>query len=128
MTTWTAVKDKLPDDEMTVLLALADGEVWPGFHEGTQWFYLSADPVGVEVLHWAEFPAPPGAGDDATGMGLPTTDQVHKGDLRRVLRDLIATIELHTDCMNNRIDREALDPYIERAEDLLGEKIEEILA
>lgn len=27
MTTWTAVKEALPDDAMTVLLALADGEV-----------------------------------------------------------------------------------------------------
>lgn len=127
MTIWTAVKDHLPDDEMTVLLALADGEVWPGFHEGTQWFYVSADPVGVEVLHWAEFPAPPGAGDEGGGMGVPTTDQVHKGDLRRVLRDLIATIELQTDCMDNTIDRATLDPYIERAEDLLGESLEEIV-
>jgi hypothetical protein len=126
MSTWTAVKDKLPDDEMTVLLALADGEVWPGFHEGGQWFYVSADPVGVEVRHWAEFPAPPGT-DGGSCMGLPTTDEVHKGDLRRILRDLVATIELHTDCMTNSIDRATLDPYIERAEDLLGETIEEIV-
>jgi hypothetical protein len=29
--------------------------------------------------------------------------------------------------MSNQIDREALDPYIERAEDLLGESLEEIV-
>ena len=125
MTTWTATKDKLPDDEMTVLLALADGEVWPGFHEGTQWFYVSADPVGVEVLHWAKFPAPPGSDDNT--VSAPTVDQVHRGDLERVLRDLLATIELQTDCMDNTIDRATLAPYIERAEDLLGETIEEII-
>jgi hypothetical protein len=128
MTAWTATKDQLPDDEMTVLLALADGEVWPGFHEDDKWFYVSADPVGVEVLYWTEFAAHPDSGDAATCMGLPTTDEVHKGDLRRVLRDLIATIELQTDCMDNTIDRATLDPYIERAEDLLGETVEEILA
>lgn len=48
-------------------------------------------------------------------------------DLRRVLRELLATIELHTDCMDGRIDRAALDPYVERAEDLLGETLEEIV-
>jgi hypothetical protein len=59
--------------------------------------------------------------------GGPTTDEVLLGDLKAVLRDLIATIELHTDCMDGRIDRHALDPYIERAEDLLGESLEEII-
>ena len=35
------------------------------------------------------------------------------------LRDLVETIDLFTDCMDNRIDREPLDPYIERAEQIL---------
>ncbi len=35
------------------------------------------------------------------------------------LRDLVATIDLFTDCMDNRIDREPLDQYIERAEQIL---------
>ena len=48
-------------------------------------------------------------------------------DLEACLRDLIATIDLHTDCMDNRIDREPLDDYIARAEDLLGETLEEII-
>lgn len=48
--------------------------------------------------------------------------------LKTVLRDLLATIELHTDCMNNQIDRTALDPYIEKAEKILGERIEDIAA
>ena len=56
-----------------------------------------------------------------------TTDETLQDDIKRCLRDLIATIELHTDCMDGRIDREALDPYIERAEDLLGERLEEII-
>ena len=57
----------------------------------------------------------------------PSVDQVHLDGVKAVLRDLLATIELHTDCMDGRIDRAALDPYIERAEDLLGESIEEII-
>ena len=57
----------------------------------------------------------------------PTTDQVYVSDLKACLADLIATIELHTDCMDGRIERLALDPYIERAEDLLGMTLEEII-
>lgn len=63
----------------------------------------------------------------ATHFGGPTADQVLVGDIRACLRDLVATIELHTDCMDGRIDREALEPYIERAEDLLGETTIEII-
>ena len=69
----------------------------------------------------AEFAAP-----DTWRVGDPTVDQVHLDDVKRVLRDLVATIDLHTDCMSNKIDREALDPWIERAEDLLGQTLEEI--
>lgn len=47
--------------------------------------------------------------------------------IEQALRNLLATIELHTDCMDGRIDRAALDPWIEKAEDLLGETIEEII-
>lgn len=39
--------------------------------------------------------------------------------LETALRDLLATIELHTDCMTGQIDREALDTYIAEAEALL---------
>ena len=35
------------------------------------------------------------------------------------LRDLVATIDLFTDCMDNRIDREPFDQYVERAEQIL---------
>lgn len=40
--------------------------------------------------------------------------------LEDALRNLLATIELHTDCMDGTIDREALDDWIEEAEELLG--------
>lgn len=41
--------------------------------------------------------------------------------LGAALRDLVATIELHTDCMSNEIDRAALEPWLEKAEAVLGE-------
>lgn len=47
--------------------------------------------------------------------------------VEHALRELLATIELHTDCMDNTIDRAALDPFIEQAEQALGTTIEEIL-
>lgn len=52
-----------------------------------------------------------------------TVDETTINDLRGCLRDLICTIDLHTDCMDGSIDREALEPYIERAEELLQERL-----
>jgi hypothetical protein len=54
-------------------------------------------------------------------------DDTFAGDLRSVLRNLLATIELHTDITSGLIDRNALAPYIEQAEDLLGESIGDII-
>ena len=56
---WVDAHKELPDDEMTVLVALADGEVWTGFHEDNQWRFVSADMIEAEVMYWAEFPEPP---------------------------------------------------------------------
>lgn len=39
--TWTKCSDHLPDDEITVLLAFDDGEVWTGFRDGDDWRYRS---------------------------------------------------------------------------------------
>lgn len=48
-----------PDAEQTVLVHLADGEVWTGYLDGDTWRYVSADRIEAEVLHWADFPNPP---------------------------------------------------------------------
>lgn len=42
-----------------------------------------------------------------------------ESQLEKALCDLLATIELHTDCMTGQIDRESLGPYIEIAEALI---------
>ncbi len=57
--TWIDATAELPDDEMTVLVALESGEVWTGFRDGGWWRYVSADLIGEPVTHWAEFTAPP---------------------------------------------------------------------
>ena len=57
---WVSVESRLPDDEQTVLIALDDGEVWTGFVEADQWFFVSGDPISrSNVEHWATFPEPP---------------------------------------------------------------------
>ena len=57
---WVDATKQLPDDDMTVLIALEDGEVWTGFMDSGVWRYVSADAIEGTVTHWAEFPAPPG--------------------------------------------------------------------
>lgn len=56
---WVDARRELPDDDMTVLLALDDGEVWTGFMDAGIWRYVSADAIESTVTHWAEFPDPP---------------------------------------------------------------------
>lgn len=60
---WIAADFDLPDDDITVLMALSDGEVWTGFLDDGKWRYVSADPVdqgeGTTVTHWAHLPAFP---------------------------------------------------------------------
>ena len=57
--TWSPAKRGLPDSDITVLVHLADGEVWTGFHDAGQWRFVSADPISEPVLHWMPFPQPP---------------------------------------------------------------------
>jgi hypothetical protein len=56
---WKSPREEMPDDEITVLLVLDDGEVWTGFRDGDDWRYLSADAIEGEVLWWADMPMTP---------------------------------------------------------------------
>lgn len=56
---WIGVEEDRPDDDITVLIALSDGEVWTGFLDAGQWRFESADPVETPVTHWMHFPPPP---------------------------------------------------------------------
>lgn len=58
---WVEAWRRLPDDELTVLIALDDGEVWTGFLDSGIWRYVSADAIDATVLYWADFPTPPNA-------------------------------------------------------------------
>jgi len=60
MLTWTPTDVSLPDDDMTVLVALDDGEVWPAFLDGETWRYVTDDPIeDARVLFWMHIPAHP---------------------------------------------------------------------
>lgn len=56
---WREAASDPPDDDIVVLMAGADGEVWPGFKIGDQWFDIDATPQDAPT-HWAHIPeAPP---------------------------------------------------------------------
>jgi hypothetical protein len=58
---WVAIADRLPDADLSVMLALDDGEVWPGYLDGDTWRYVTSDPIGARVMYWMDFPEPPAA-------------------------------------------------------------------
>lgn len=58
MVCWIPVIESLPDDDLTVILAV-DGEPWTGFRDGEGWRYVSGDPCEGNVTHWCEFPEVP---------------------------------------------------------------------
>lgn len=59
---WTDAATKLPDDDTLVLIALANGEVWPAFRDYGRWCYTSGMSVEpAHVAHWMHLPPAPGA-------------------------------------------------------------------
>lgn len=56
---WIPVSQALPDDDMDVLIHLADGKVWTGFVDAGVWRYVLGDRIDTPVLHWRPFPDPP---------------------------------------------------------------------
>lgn len=57
---WVPVGTDRPDDEEEVLLALANGEVIPGYLDGEDWRNYGAARLPQAPLFWAKFPLPPG--------------------------------------------------------------------
>lgn len=54
---WTDVSTALPDDDILVLIAMDDGEVWPGVHDYGRWIYVSGAEVKQTVTHRMHLPA-----------------------------------------------------------------------
>lgn len=57
---WKLAADGLPDDEILVLIALNDDDVWTGYRDGDIWRYADAMPITTErVTHWMNLPTHP---------------------------------------------------------------------
>ena len=56
---WHPVDSRLPDADLTVLVALKDDaeDVWLGYLDGETW--RNAEGFPIKVTHWAEIPLPP---------------------------------------------------------------------
>lgn len=55
---WHPTADDPPDDDLVVLTADGDGEVWPDFKLGDQWFDIDAGPMPAP-RYWCHFPEAP---------------------------------------------------------------------
>lgn len=60
--TWIDVTTALPDDDILVLIALDDGEVWPAVRDYGRWIYVSGAEVKQPVTDWMHLPAAPARG------------------------------------------------------------------
>ena len=56
---WIPVAQALPDDDATLLVHMADDEVWAGYLDAGVWRYVSGVRIESPVLHWRPFPDPP---------------------------------------------------------------------
>lgn len=59
---WTAVEERLPDDDITVMVALKDSDepVWFGYHDEAGWHSATdGAPITSMVTHWKPTPEGP---------------------------------------------------------------------
>lgn len=57
---WTIPGDSMPDDDMNVLIAMKDGEVWPAYRSAGVWFYICGGHIEPDrISHWTDFPEAP---------------------------------------------------------------------
>lgn len=58
---WIALAERLPDDDITVMIAMKDGTepVWLGYYDGDCWYSVDATPIRTRVTHWRPMPEGP---------------------------------------------------------------------
>jgi len=66
---WIDVNDALPDDDLMVLVFIADerGTSWPAYHDDNIWMGDEGLPLNRPVTHWRELP------DAPVGFDTPQT-------------------------------------------------------
>ena len=57
--TWKKTADEVPDDDLTVLVQYADGEVELGFLDAGKWRCFDACPAVEVPVFWAQLPGGP---------------------------------------------------------------------
>lgn len=106
---------KLKDSIVTIGHSLPVGmEIWFGRDEGDSRVRMNiVEPNGknAEYAFVNSNPLPV----------FPLVVLLRQRQLEQALRDLLATIELHTDCMSGLIERGVLDDYVDAAEALLAD-------
>jgi hypothetical protein len=58
-TPWIPTTEGQLDDDITVLMALSNNEVWPGYRSDGQWFFITSDPCSETPSHFSEMPRHP---------------------------------------------------------------------
>lgn len=55
---WHRPKEKLPDDETTVLVCVpnADEPIWLGYRDAGKWYWADGTRITQRVAYWAEMP------------------------------------------------------------------------
>jgi len=57
---WIPVDERLPDNDLLVLIAVNDDDAWTGYHINGSWRYSDGFPIDKErVTHWMPMPTPP---------------------------------------------------------------------
>lgn len=57
---WVPVTKQLPDDDLSVLAAFNDGDVWPMYRTGGEWIDHTGLKVATDrITHWMHFPEAP---------------------------------------------------------------------
>lgn len=57
---WTPVDERLPDNDLLVLIAVNDDDTWTGYHINGAWRYSDGFPIEKErVTHCMPMPTPP---------------------------------------------------------------------
>lgn len=122
--TWTACSERMPDDEITVLMftpATKGDEVWPGFHDGDGWHCASADQCSHEVTHWAHIPAGPNMTPQSSSMTKKSANEDLFSDLAQEIVE-----RLEREVVGREIDWRDIE-LIDTVEKLLRDELDDLI-
>jgi hypothetical protein len=102
-----------PDDDTTVLLALSDVDVWPGYLDGRVWHSTDGMPLDAgRVIAWMHMPVGPGNGTPAE---LAAQAVEARGTLQEQMEEALANVL----CEHTKLSEDGLDEWVPRILGLL---------